>query len=131
MKAYAEVFSTPGAFSWTELSSPDPAASRAFYGQLFGWTFETMNLGAGDYYVIKVGESSIGGIMTPPQGPQGAHWLSYITVASCDETVAQAGALGATVCAGPFDIPTVGRMAVLQDPQGAVFQVISYFPRQG
>ena len=51
-----------------------------------------------------------------------------MTVASCDETVEKAKSLGATLCAGPFDVPTVGRMAVLQDPQGAVFQVISYFP---
>ena len=42
--------------------------------------------------------------------------------------VAQAQALGATLCAGPFDVPGVGRMAVLQDPQGAVIQVMSYFP---
>ncbi len=65
----------------------------------------------------------------PQQQPGPAHWGAYVTVPSCDETVEKAKGLGATVCAGPFDIPSIGRMAVLQDPQGAVIQVISYFPR--
>lgn len=129
MKTYEDVFSTPGAISWTELGCPDPQAACRFYGALFGWTFDTMKMGEGDYHVIKVGPAAIGGIMTPP-APGPAAWGPYVTVASCDATVAQATALGATVCAGPFDIPNIGRMAVLQDPQGAVIQVISYFPPQ-
>ncbi len=127
MKEFNEIYQTPGAFSWAELGTPDPRAACEFYGQLFGWRFETMNMGQGDYHVIKVGETGVGGIMTPPQrGP--AMWGNYVTVASCDETVEKAKSLGATLCAGPFDIPNIGRMAVLQDPQGAVIQVINYFP---
>ncbi|NCT85105.1 MAG: VOC family protein [Comamonadaceae bacterium] len=128
MKDYNDVYMTPGAFSWNELSSPDPQAARDFYGRLFGWGFDTMNLGDGDYHVIKVGGVSVGGVMKQQQ-PGPALWGAYVTVASCDATVEQAKSLGAIVCAGPFDIPSVGRMAVLQDPQGAVIQVISYFPR--
>jgi len=128
MKDYNDVYMTPGAFSWNELSSTDPKASCAFYTSLFGWTYDTMNMGQGDYHVIKVGDAAVGGVMTQQQ-PGPAMWGAYVTVASCDATVEQAKGLGATVCAGPFDIPTVGRMAVLQDPQGAVIQVISYFPR--
>jgi uncharacterized protein len=127
MKSYDDVFATPGAVSWTELSSPDPKAACEFYGTLFGWSFDTMNLGQGDYHVIKVGTAAIGGIMKPPAlGP--SMWGAYVTVESCDATVEKAKSLGGTVCAGPFDIPNIGRMAVLQDPQGAVIQVISYFP---
>ena len=127
MKTYEDVFSTPGAVSWTELGTPDPQAARSFYGALFGWTFDTMNLGDGDYHVVKVGEQAIGGIMKPP-APGPAAWGAYVTVESCDATVEKAKGLGASVCAGPFDIPNIGRMAVLQDPQGATIQVISYFP---
>ena len=127
MKEYNEIYSTPGAFSWNELATPDPKSACEFYGGLFGWRFETMNMGQGDYHLIKLGETSIGGLMAP-QGPQPAAWGPYMTVADCDATVEKAKGLGATVCAGPFDIPDVGRMAVLQDPQGAVFQVISYPP---
>lgn len=130
MKDFNDIYQTPGAFSWTELSSPDPGAACEFYGQLFGWRFETMNMGQGDYHLIKVGETSVGGVMKQ-QSPGPAMWGCYVTVASCDDTVARARELGATVCAGPFDIPGVGRMAVLQDPQGAVIQAISYFPQQG
>jgi uncharacterized protein len=130
MKDYNDVYSTPGAFSWAELGTPDPKAACEFYGSLFGWRFETMEGGPGNYLVIKVGDTSVGGVMKPDH-PAPAMWGSYVTVAACDETVEKAKALGATVCAGPFDIPSVGRMAVLQDPQGAVIQVISYLPPQG
>jgi predicted enzyme related to lactoylglutathione lyase len=128
MKDYQDVYMTPGAFSWNELSSPDPKAASEFYGTLFGWTFDTMNMGQGEYHVIKVGDVAVGGVMAQQQ-PGPAMWGAYVTVASCDETVEKAKGQGATVCAGPFDIPTIGRMAVLQDPQGGVIQVINYFPR--
>jgi predicted enzyme related to lactoylglutathione lyase len=127
MKDYQDIYKTPGAFSWNELSSPDPRAACAFYAQLFGWTFETAQMPDGDYHVIRIGATDVGGIMAQ-QHPGPALWGAYVTVASCDATVAQAQALGATLCAGPFDIPRIGRMAVLQDPQGAVIQVISYAP---
>ncbi|MBN8505183.1 MAG: VOC family protein [Burkholderiales bacterium] len=128
MKAFDDIYATPGAFSWNELATPDPAKACAFYGSLFGWRFENMNYGPGDYFLIKVGDTSVGGVMAP-QGPMPACWNSYVTVADCDATVEKAKGLGGTVCAGPFDIPHVGRMAVLQDPQGAVIQVISYTPK--
>jgi predicted enzyme related to lactoylglutathione lyase len=127
MKDYQEIYATPGAFSWNELASPDPQAACEFYGALFGWRYDAMNLGQGDYHVIKVGETAVGGIMSQQQ-PGPAAWGAYVTVASCDATVEQAKGLGAVLCAGPFDVPGVGRMAVLQDPQGAVIQVMSYFP---
>ena len=52
-------------------------------------------------------------------------WGVYVTVADCDASVAKAKSLGGQLCAGPFDVPGVGRMAVLQDPQGAVFNVMA------
>jgi uncharacterized protein len=127
MKDYNDVYMTPGAFSWNELSSPDPAKACEFYGSLLGWTFENMDMGGGPCHLIKVGGVSVGGIMKPPMDAPPS-WAPYITVASCDETTEKAKSLGATLCVGPFDVPTVGRMAVLQDPQGAIFQVISYLP---
>jgi predicted enzyme related to lactoylglutathione lyase len=129
MKEYNDVYMTPGAFSWNELSCPDPNKATEFYGALFGWGFDTMNLGQGDYHVVKVGEVAVGGICAPMQPGMPAMWGAYVTVESCDATVEKAKGLGAKVLAGPFDIPNVGRMAVIQDPQGAVLQVINYFPR--
>jgi catechol 2,3-dioxygenase-like lactoylglutathione lyase family enzyme len=61
-------YTTHGAFSWSELTTPDLQAALAFYGQLFGWTSENMDMGTGAYHVIMVGETGIGGVMAPPPG---------------------------------------------------------------
>ncbi len=123
-----DVFKTVGAVSWTELATPNPAAATEFYGQLFGWTFDNMDMGSGPYHVIKIGNDAIGGIMSPPPGAPTAppRWGAYVTVANCDDAVAKCTQLGGVVCMAPMDVPGVGRMAVIQDPQGGVINVISY-----
>ena len=123
-----DVFKTPGAFSWSELMTSDAAAAQAFYGPLFGWEFDTMDMGTGPYRVVKVGGEAVGGIMDKPPGMEAVPpvWGCYVTVSDVEATVARCTALGGTVCQPPFDIPNVGRMAVLQDPQGAVINVIAY-----
>ena len=124
-----DVFKTPGAFSWCELTTPEPGRAVEFYGSLFGWTTQAMDMGSmGTYHVASLGGAQIAGIGAPAPDapPMPPSWGVYVTVADCDATVAKAKSLGATLCAGPFDVPTVGRMAVLQDPQGAVFNVMAY-----
>ena len=128
MKTYDDVYKTAGAFSWNELTTGDPDAAATFYGQLFGWRFEKMDMGM-PYHVIKTAEgTSVGGIMGKPPGAEASPpmWISYVTVADADATAKQCVALGGKVCNGPMDIPTVGRMVVLQDPQGAAFCAIAY-----
>ena len=127
-------FKTVGAVSWTELTTPEPAAAQAFYGALFGWRFEAMAMPEGSYHVIKLGDAdAIGGIMAPPPQAKGMppSWGSYVTVADCDATAARCSTLGGKVCLAPTDIPDVGRFAMLQDPQGATLFVIAYAPRPG
>jgi uncharacterized protein len=122
-------FKTTGAVSWTELTTPDPAAAQAFYGALFGWRFQTMDMGPGDYHVIKIGaDEAIGGIVSTPPEAKGTppRWGSYVTVEDCDATAVKCKALGDQVCIGPTDIPNVGRFAMLQDPQGATICAIAY-----
>ncbi len=123
-----EPFKTHGAFSWNELNTDDPKKAVAFYGELFGWTVETMDVGTGPYHVIKVGDASIGGISGKPPGTEKmpSMWGSYVTVDDVDKIAKDCARLGGKVCMGPMDIPTVGRMAVLQDPQGAVINAITY-----
>ena len=126
-----EVFKTPGAFSWTELMCPDPKAATEFYGRLFGWKFEPMDMGEqGTYHVVKIGDQGIGGIMAPPPQAAGAPttWGTYVTVADVDATARKCTELGGTVCMPPTDIPKVGRFTVLQDPQGATLMAITYDP---
>jgi uncharacterized protein len=83
----------------------------------------------GEYHVAKLGEASIAGLMAPVPGapPAPPHWGVYITVDNVETTVARCGELGGKTLVPAMDVPGVGRMAVLQDPQGAVFCVMAYF----
>jgi hypothetical protein len=121
-------FKTHGAFSWCELLTTDVDAAKRFYGTLFGWTLEDVNMTGMTYTVVKTGEQGIGGIMQTPPQAAGAppHWGAYVTVDDVDATAGKAVELGAKICVPPTDIPNVGRFCVLQDPQGAAISVITY-----
>jgi hypothetical protein len=123
-----EPFKTHGAFSWCELMTSDPQAATEFYGKLLGWSFDTMDMGMGPYRVVKAGDAAIGGVMglPPGAGPMPPMWGCYVTVDDVDETVANCTALGGKVIMPQTEVAGVGRMAVLQDPQGAVFNVMTY-----
>lgn len=118
----------PGTFSWVDLSTTDQDAARAFYGALFGWEADDMPAGEGVVYsMMRIGDAHVAAISPQPQQQREAGvppmWNSYVTVVSADATAARASALGATVHAPPFDVFDAGRMAVIQDPQGAFFMV--------
>jgi len=124
-----DAFKTHGAFSWSELVTSDPKAASEFYGKLFGWTVKAMDMGQGPYHVLNLGDAGVGGIMGKPPGVPAdtpPAWGCYVTVKSVEDTLAQAKSLGGSVCMGPVDIPGVGRMAVIQDPQGAMLSIIAY-----
>ncbi len=128
-----DVFTTPGAFSWSELMTKDPAKAAEFYGGLFGWKIEAMDMPEGKYYVAKVGDVAVGGMASCPDGAPAmtTAWGCYVTVANVDETLKRCEAMGGKVLMPAMDVPTVGRMACIQDPQGAAISVITYFPREG
>ena len=114
--------SVPNAIEWNELITPDPAAALKFYGGLFGWTSEAFEAVPGQpYTLLKLGYRSFGGVMAPPMPGIPPHWLHYVTVTSVEDSFAKATSLGATTCLPPTDIGVAGRIAVLKDPQGAVF----------
>jgi hypothetical protein len=116
----AQLVNEPGAFIWSELSSSDPAKSKAFYSAVFGWGWG----GADEYPEAQVSGRTIGGIMPKSADmPAGVpdNWLVYFGAADVDADVKKATDLGASVVAGPADIPGTGRFAVLVDPQGAAF----------
>ena len=116
---------TAGAFSWVELLTSDEAGAKAFYGALLGWDWEDAPLPEEGTYtlVLKDGKRVAGLYQPPPENAGPPAWLSYVAVEDADAAAAKAGELGATVLAGPFDVMEAGRMAVLQDPQEAVFAV--------
>ena len=114
-----------GRFCWYELMTTDPDAAPGFYGRVAGWTTEAWEGGESPYTMWMNGETSIGGVMQLPEEAQqqGAppHWLAYISTPDIQRTTAKAIELGANVLMGPMEIPEVGTINVIQDPQGAVF----------
>ncbi len=122
--------SETGMFFWNELTTPDVEGARVFYGKVFGWTAHVAEMpgGGGDYTSFMQGEAHVGGAMAPPQPGIPPHWMPYVRVEDADATAAAAVEAGGQVCQAAFDVPTVGRIAVLQDPAGAVFAVIAPAP---
>jgi uncharacterized protein len=114
-----------GAFCWADLSTTDVARASEFYTQLFGWKLEKGENDSSGYVHIKNGDEFIGGIPpaahrdpnTPP------HWLLYFETSNCDASVEKAKQNGARVYYGPVSMENVGRLAILADPQGAVFSL--------
>jgi predicted enzyme related to lactoylglutathione lyase len=113
-----------GQFVWYELTTPDAEASKKFYPRFTGWGIQPFDK---DYEMWTTGGVPFAGIfkLTDEMRQQGVppNWLAYVESDDVDATVNKARSLGATVMAGPGDIPNVGRYAVLMDPQGAAFGV--------
>jgi uncharacterized protein len=125
----AGIVNEPGALSWNELNTRDLEGSKAFYGAVFGWSFEDNDMGeAGRYTTIALGGNPVGGILdmverqVPAEIPP--HWQVYFAVEDTDATIAQVKERGGSLMMGPVDIP-VGRFAILTDPHGAAFAVIA------
>lgn len=119
---------THGEICWSELMTRDVAAARAFYGSVMGWTFtETTIPGQPPYTVCHAGGRMVAGIM-PMDGPQWegvpVAWGTYVAVDDADAACTAAAAAGGRVVQPPFDVPTVGRIAVIADPTGAVVNVM-------
>jgi uncharacterized protein len=115
----------PGAFSWTDLATSDSAGAKSFYGGLFGWEFEDMPVpDAPPYTMARIGGKAVCALYERfAEQPGPPAWLSYVTVEDADATASRARELGATAISEPFDVLEAGRMAVLQDPTGAVFAI--------
>ncbi|HKO95808.1 MAG TPA: VOC family protein [Pyrinomonadaceae bacterium] len=116
----------PGTFCWVELGTSDGEAAKKFYTELFGWTFQDNPIGPDMVYtMLQQDGKDVGALykLMPDMVAQGVppHWLSYVSVASADESAAKAKDAGGTLMKEPFDVMTHGRMAVVQDPAGAVF----------
>jgi predicted enzyme related to lactoylglutathione lyase len=120
---------TPGTFCWVELTTTDQDAAKSFYGALLGWEADDRLVGDGGYVysMMQVGGKNVAAIALQPEQQREAGapplWNSYVSVQDADATVERAKELGATVHAPAFDVMDVGRMAVIQDPQGAFFEI--------
>ncbi len=113
-----------GKFIWNELNTQNLDAAKAFLSTALGWSFESMEIPNGTYWMIKNGNDPVGGIFDMSANAQckgvPEHWLSYVAVDDVDTRYKNALAKGAKEGRPPFDIPGVGRIAILQQPGGAM-----------
>lgn len=118
-----------GRFLWYELLASDCERAKGFYTGLLGWGVTVWEGEIGKYEMWALGGRPLGGLMAIPAEARAAgspsHWLPYVGVPDVDAAARRALELGATACVPPTDIPSVGRFAVLADPQGAVFALFA------
>ena len=112
----------PGHFVWHDLMSTDVAKSLAFYGEVFGWTTESMQFVGSDetHTLVKAGEQVVAAVMKVAMPSMLPFWAGYISVDDVDATAKRVTAAGGKVLHGPSDVPGLGRYAFLKDPTGAV-----------
>lgn len=124
------VLDEPNSLCWFELVTPDSAKASAFYTQLFPWKAEKFP-GPTDYTVMKRKDgTSAGGVFQITEEMKGTppHWMLYFAVDNCDATCNKVQQAGGKVFMPAKDIPEVGRFAILQDPQGALFSILQPSP---
>lgn len=123
----ATVIDEDNTLIWTELVTDDTKQAEAFYSPLFGWKAEPFPDSPMAYTVFKRGDATAGGLMgkTPEMGPNVPnHWMPYFGVADAKATLAKVKALGGKVVVDAMEVPKVGIMGVVQDPQGGHFSIM-------
>ena len=117
-----------GDFIWYELLTTDPDAAARFYGAVIGWQSRPVEDSNLDYRILGINGTDVAGLMALPAGAEAAGmrpcWLGYIGVRDVDATAADIVRAGGAQHMPPTDIPGVGRLAMLADPQGVVFYVM-------
>lgn len=125
----AQLRGEPGTMNWAECQTRNREAAQPFYEQVFDYETETTEMGGGgEYVLLKVNGENAAGLIQIDESWQAdvpSNWSVVFEVADCDATVAKVQELGGRVLVPPNDIPGVGRFAVVADPWGAAFQVIT------
>jgi hypothetical protein len=120
-------------FYWNELVTEEVAEAKTFYAVVLGWTLEEMAMPSGGKYTIaKMGGKPVGGIMDSAAMEDAedmpSHWMSYVHVADVDAVVAKVEAAGGEIAKPCFDVPGVGRIAIIEDPTGAIIGIMTAAP---
>jgi hypothetical protein len=111
---------------WYELITTDTAAAQKFYRNVLGWTSAPFDKSPDPYTVFKrSGDVQVGGLLERPEGMNTPpFWAMYVAVPTLEEAVAHIRRLGGTELSGVIEVPTVGRLQMLKDPQGAAFYIL-------
>ena len=126
----------PGDFIWYELLTTDADGAKAFYDAVVGWNFGEGAEEYQGYRMINTGDGGFAGGVMPLTAEMRQHgarptWLGYLNVTDVDDKVASVESAGGRALMGPMDIPNVGRIAMVADPQGAPFYVMKPIPPEG
>jgi len=107
-------------FVHAELMSTNVPKSKAFYGKLFDWKLEDMDMGDKIYTMIKVGDGTGGGLMENPMPDAPSLWVAYVEVDDVKAATSKAKSLGATVKKDVSEVAGKGSFSVIADPTGAL-----------
>jgi len=107
-------------FVHLELSSTDPEKSKAFYGKLFDWKLEDMEMPQGTYTMIDVGTGTGGGMMKQLMPNAGSGWVAYVEVDDVGAATRKAETLGAKTMKDSVEVPGMGWFSIITDPTGAM-----------
>lgn len=111
----------PGKVIWHDLVTPDMDQAKAFYGELLGWTFEDV---AGGYALALNGTQPVAGIAKLNSAWNNSYWIPLVSVPNVDAAAQETNQAGGEILREPFDLVGRGRVAVVRDPQGAVFAMV-------
>lgn len=120
-----------GDIHWNELMTRDVAAAKTFYADTCGWSFNDVPMPMGfDYVLCMKGDAIVAGMMDMDKaGPQmegiPPHWFTYVAVDDVDAAVTRAQGAGGTLQGEAFDVPNVGRIAIIQDASGAMVGIMT------
>lgn len=111
-------------FVWHEVYLPDAAKAIEFYTKALDFGVDEMDMGEmGTYKMLTRNGAPVAGVMSTTEMPDmqdvPPHWSTYLGVDDVDARLAKCTSMGATIVVPPMDIPGVGRMALISDPQGA------------
>src|SRR5690554_1354453 len=117
-----------GEFIWYELMTEHPEAAQSFYEKVVGWKLVPHQAGDVNYPTIAAGDAYVGGFLTLTEDmcQHGARptWIGYVGVDDVDSTAAKVEELGGAVLMPPRDIPGVGRVAMVTDPENIPFYIM-------
>jgi predicted enzyme related to lactoylglutathione lyase len=116
----------PGSLTWAELRTRSRASAAGFYQAVFGWEVQAVQAGAETFITCLLDEQPVAGMVElgAADGETPSYWMPYFAVADCDEAATLADGLGGEVCEAPHNAAG-SRLAVLRDPLGALFYVVS------
>jgi uncharacterized protein len=121
-------------FIWYELATTDQPAAEAFYHAVVDWEMADAGQPGMRYTILSAGKRGIGGLMALPAEACAAGakpgWIGYVGVADTDAAARRIAESGGSIQRGPDDIPNVGRFAVVADPGGATFTLLTPLPRE-